>query len=243
MFERKQYKSFARTQLKGRWSVPVVMTLIVVIISSIFQIPDMVRTLSSDAFWNLVNSSSTDFNQIMFEYTQITNSTSSNVSAIIQVIVTAIMEVATINLYLQMARSPEKVTLKSFIEGFNNWARALLAALWQTLWVFLWMLLFIIPGIVKAIAYSQMFYLITEYKNLSVTKAMRISMLITKGHKWDLFVLDLSFLGWALLCCLTLGIGALWLEPYMKMTSINAYHAMLKEALESGVLKPEDLTE
>lgn len=142
-----------------------------------------------------------------------------------------------------MSRSPEPVSLKGFVEGLNNWARALLGALWQLLWVFLWSLLFLIPGIVKAYAYSQMFFIITEYKDVSVTKAMRISMLITKGHKWDLFVMDLSFLGWAILCGLTLGIGALWLEPYMNMSKVNAYHAMLKEALESGLLKPEDLTE
>ena len=68
-------------------------------------------------------------------------------------------------------------------------------------------------------------------------------MEITKGHKWDLFVMSLSFLGWEILSLFTLGILQLWLSPYKNMTYINAYHSLMKEAIESGRLKPEDLTE
>ena len=72
---------------------------------------------------------------------------------------------------------------------------------------------------------------------------MRISIEITKGHKWDLFVMYLSFLGWDILSVLTIGILELWLSPYKNMTYTNAYHALIKEALESGRIKPEDLSE
>ena len=72
---------------------------------------------------------------------------------------------------------------------------------------------------------------------------MKISMEITKGHKWDLFILSLSFIGWALLVPLTGGILYFWLMPYMNMTYVNAYHSLMKEALESGRIKPEDLSE
>ena len=72
---------------------------------------------------------------------------------------------------------------------------------------------------------------------------MRISIEITKGHKWDLFVLSLSFLGWSILSLFTLGILQYWLTPYMNMTYVNAYHALMKEALEDGRIKPEDFTE
>ena len=88
-----------------------------------------------------------------------------------------------------------------------------------------------------------MFYIIVEYKDVSITKAMRISMEITKGHKWDLFVMYLSFFGWDLLSLFTLGILQFWLLPYKNMTYINSYHALIKEAIESGRLKPEDLSE
>lgn len=243
MFNRKQYKDFAKKQLKNRWTVPVLTTLIITLISLIFDIPDTIRMFSSDTFWKLINYEGSDINEIYNLYSMATASGTSTITSIIQIIVAAILEVAAINVYIKMSRSPEPVSLKTFIEGMNNWARALLASLWQALWIFIWTLVFIIPGIIKAYAYSQMFFIVAEYKNVSVTKAMRISMIITHGHKWDLFVMELSFIGWALLATLTLGIGYFWLIPYMQMTRVNAFHAMLKEALESGKILPEDLTE
>ena len=237
MFERKKYKSFARTQLSGRWGVPVLVTLFVTIILRIFGIPDVMQLYKTGYFTAVIN---LDW-QGAKEAAQAADS--SLLTTLIQAIVDAILSVAAINVFLKMSRSPEPVSFSDFIEGFNNWARAILAVLWQILWIFLWSLLFFIPGIIKAIAYSQMFYIIVEYKDVSITKAMRISMEITKGHKWDLFVMYLTFLGWDLLSLLTLGILQLWLLPYKNMTYINAYHALIKEAIESGRLKPEDLSE
>ncbi len=237
MFERKKYKNFAKTQLSGRWGVPILVTLFVTIIIRIFGIPDMMQLYKSGYFsalfrldWPGVTAASQSAN-------------TSLLATLIQTVVDAILSVASINVYIKMSRSPEPVSFSDFIEGFNNWARAILSVLWQLLWVTLWTLLFIIPGIIKAIAYSQMFYIIVEYKNVSITKAMRISMEITKGHKWDLFVMYLSFLGWDLLSIMTVGILQLWLLPYKNMTYINAYHSLVKEAIESGRLKPEDFTE
>lgn len=239
MFERKKYKKFALTQLSGRWTVPVLITLFVSIISLIFDLPDTLNLIRSGYF---TAAFSGDLDALK-EASLAASSSTSNITSLIQMIVSAILGVASIGVYLKMSRSPEPVSFETFLEGLNNWARAILCILWQALWIFLWILLFIIPGIIKSFAYSQMFYIIAEYKDVSVTKAMRISMEITKGHKWDLFVMYLSFIGWDILCILTVGIGTLWLTPYKNMTYTNAYHAMLKEAIESGRITPEDLAE
>ena len=239
MFERKKYKKFARTQLSGRWTVPVLITLFIGCITILFSLPDVMTLLRSGYFAAIASG---DTNEIIASAEEMNKSTSF-ITSIIQMIVSSILAVASLNVYLTMSRSPEPVTFGKFIEGFNNWARAALGVLWTFLWVFLWTLLFIIPGIIKSIAYSQMFYIIAEYKEVSVTKAMRISIEITKGHKWDLFVMYLSFIGWDFLCLFTMGIGNLWLTPYKNMTYTNAYHALLKEAVESGRIKPEDLSE
>ena len=238
MFERRKYKSFAKKQLSGRWGVPILVTLFVFVVSSIFSIPDILQLSRSGYFAAIWNNDSL----AALDALNSAKSTSF-ITSIVSMIISAILEVATIGVYIKMSRSPEPVAFSDFIEGFNNWARATLGALWQYLWVFLWTLLFIIPGIIKTIAYSQMYYIIAEYKDVSVTKAMRISIEITKGHKWDLFVMYLSFLGWEILAAFTLGILNLWLLPYINMTYINAYHALMKEAIESGRIKPEDLTE
>ena len=238
MFERKKYKSFAKKQLSGRWGIPVLVTLVVAIISIVFSIPDVLHLSRSGYFTALFNS---DYMGAA-EAVNSANSTSF-ITTIVNMIVSAIIEVAAISVYIKMSRSPEPVSFSDFIEGFNNWARATLGILWQSLWTLLWTMLFIIPGIIKSIAYSQMFYILVEYKEISVTKALRVSIEITKGHKWDLFVMYLSFIGWGILSGLTLGLLNFWLVPYMNMTYVNAYHALMKEALESGRIRPEDLTE
>jgi uncharacterized membrane protein len=84
-------------------------------------------------------------------------------------------------------------------------------------------------------------YIVAEYKNISVTKAMKISMIITNGHLMDVFILELSFIGWVLLSCLTLGIGFVVLQPYMELTYVNTFHDLLQEAITKGSLRLEDL--
>ncbi len=237
MFERKKYKSFAKTQLSGRWGIPVLITLFITLISSAFSIPDIFQ-FSRSGYFSALMAGDLQAAALAAE-----NTNTPLLTTIIQCIVSAILEVASLNVYIKMSRSPEPVSFGDFLEGFNNWARATLGILWQILWVFLWMFIFIIPGFIKAIAYSQTFYILTEFKDVSVTKAMRISIEITKGRKWDLFVMYLSFLGWGILSICTCGILELWLAPYRNMTYVNAYHALMKEALESGRIRPEDLTE
>ncbi len=112
--------------------------------------------------------------------------------------------------------------------------------LWYSLWVFLWTLLFIVPGIVKAFSYSQMFFILAEYPDIGVRKAMQISKTMTKGNKGDLFVMCLSFIGWEILAALTCEIGSLWLRPYETMSFTNAYHAMKAHAIQAGDLTEED---
>lgn len=243
-FDRKKYKKFARIQLKGRWGVPVLITIIIGLITSLFQIPELILIFKNNDFINFVNSDFNDFQTFFNSYQLAVNSVGAGFSRlfqIIQFIVAVILEVAALNVYLKMSRSPQKISFSLFIESLNNWGRATLASLWFYLWVSIWQLLFVIPGIIKAIAYSQMFYLINEYQDISIPKAMNISKIITKGHKGDLFVMYLSFIGWFLLGAFSLGIGFFWIIPYYRMSLVNAYHALMKDALETGKIKPEDL--
>ena len=91
------------------------------------------------------------------------------------------------------------------------------------------------------VAYSQTLFILAEYPSVSVRKALKISMAITKGYKADLFLLELSFIGWALLSVLTAYIGLLWLCPYMQTTLVNAYQYLKADALRRGVITREDL--
>lgn len=100
------------------------------------------------------------------------------------------------------------------------------------IYIFLWTLLFIVPGIIKSFAYSMTPYILVEEPALTANQAIDRSRAMMKGHKFDLFWLYLSFIGWGLLCILTLGIGFLWLVPYME-ASQSAFYAEVKAEYES----------
>lgn len=117
----------------------------------------------------------------------------------------------------------EEVGMSDAFSGFTNFGRALGMDLWMTLWIFLWTLLLIIPGIIKGYSYSMAFYILIDHPEMSVGEALKESMAITDGHKMDLFIMDLSFIGWGILSILTLGIGFFWLTPYSQTSWANAY--------------------
>lgn len=106
------------------------------------------------------------------------------------------------------------------------WGMVLMA-----IFIFLWSLLLVIPGIVKAFSYSMTPFILEENPDLSANDAIDHSRAIMKGHKFDLFWLLLSFIGWGILCLFTFGIGFLWLMPYMQ-TSIAAFYEDVKADYE-----------
>ena len=99
------------------------------------------------------------------------------------------------------------------------------------LFTFLWSLLFIIPGIVKCFSYSMTPFILEEHPELGANETIDHSRAMMKGHKFDLFWLILSFIGWGFLCLFTFGIGYLWLVPYMD-TSISAFYEDVKADYE-----------
>ena len=111
---------------------------------------------------------------------------------------------------------------------FNRYGRVLGTSLLMALYIILWSLLFFIPGIVKSYAYAMTPYVMNDHPELDADDCIHESRMMMKGYKWKLFCLDLSFIGWAILCIFTLGIGLLWLQPY-----IEASHAKFYEELKT----------
>lgn len=88
---------------------------------------------------------------------------------------------------------------------------------------FLWYLLLIIPGIIKYYAYSMVPYILADNPNIGAREAINMSIEMTNGHKFDMFVLDLSFLGWYILGLLLFGVGVLFVLPYDNATKAELY--------------------
>lgn len=124
--------------------------------------------------------------------------------------------------FLSVSRGKDPKFEDAF-EGFNNFGMALGAYVLMCLYIFLWSLLFIIPGIIAALSYAMVFYILAEDDSIGATDALKRSKEMMEGNKLKLFYLGLRFFGWGLLCILTCGIGFLWLIPYMQVTIAKFY--------------------
>ncbi len=128
--------------------------------------------------------------------------------------------------FLRMARE-ENTDYERLFDGFSQYVRITLAELLKGIYVLLWMLLLIIPGIVKDYSYAMTEFILKDHPEMSGEEAICQSMKMMQGHKMQLFLLDLSMIGWFILSCLTLGIGFLFLVPYN-----NSAHAHFYEDLK-----------
>lgn len=125
--------------------------------------------------------------------------------------------------FLKFVREGDNNILSHMFDDSCNYKRALFVSFMVYIYTFLWGLLFIIPGIIKSYSYSMTYFISKDHPEYTVDKCIEESRRIMKGNKWRLFVLHLSFIGWAILCVLTLGIGFLWLTPYIQTTTIHFY--------------------
>ena len=136
-------------------------------------------------------------------------------------------------LFLGAVRGGE-ATAKDLFEGYNKelFSRVLTTTLLYYVYVFLWSLLLLIPGCIKAYSYAMTPYILKDNPEMKNNAAIEESMRMMDGHKLELFMLDLSFIGWAILSILTCCIGFLWLAPYMSMARVNFYEDLKKASVE-----------
>lgn len=127
-----------------------------------------------------------------------------------------------------------KPEVKDAFCGFDDFWSAFKLTFFVGLFTFLWSLLFVIPGIIKGISYSMSFYILAENKGKPALACINESKEMTNGHKADLFVLGLSFIGWMLLGSITLGIAYIWILPYMGATFTNAYLSLKPAPVEAA---------
>lgn len=153
------------------------------------------------------------------------------------------LELGLICFYLMMYSGGFPDLSVLFTAGFTiNYARKIGGMAWMILWIFLWSLLFIIPGIIKAYSYAMTPYILAAYPDVKAKDALKLSMRIMNGHKGELFVLQLSFLGWQLLSLLTCGIlEILYVGPYMNLTMVAYEYELTDYAVRSGVISGAEL--
>ena len=123
----------------------------------------------------------------------------------------------------------QTVEVNDLFVGFKDFLRAFVLSLLQALYVFLWSLLFVIPGIIKGFAYAMSYYVAIDNPNLKANECITKSKELMKGHKWELFCLMFSYIGWLILCVLTLGILSFWVTPKMHTAVYVLYKKITKQ--------------
>lgn len=102
----------------------------------------------------------------------------------------------------------------------------------RELFVFLWAILFIIPGIYKKYQYYMVEYILAENPEMPYKEVLKLSREMMEGHKWNTFVLDLSFILWHMLSVLTCGLSEiLYVQPYINLTRASLYRALCQNRL------------
>jgi len=146
-------------------------------------------------------------------------------SIALALVVTPAFSIAVITIYLNLTKhmTPE---IGELFAHFNKFWGAFKVTFLTGLFTALWSLLFVIPGIIKAFSYSMAMYILAENPEIGALEAINRSKAMMDGHKMELFVLELSFIGWHLLGMVTLGIAYVWVIPYISATTANFYNSI-----------------
>lgn len=133
-------------------------------------------------------------------------------------------------LFLNAQRGTATMDVAKIFDGFSDYKRIFVTMLLMFIYTFLWSLLLVIPGIIKGYSYAMTTYILNDDPSISGDAAIEKSMQMMQGNKMRLFLLDLSFIGWAILAILTAGIGFLWLSPYIYSARAKFYEDLKSEA-------------
>lgn len=203
-----QYRAQAREVLHDRWGEAAIMQVVILGLALLFSIPSALGTLYP-------------------KFAALTNMSSLATLLILPI------QYAFYNVLLRALRSENEswwsATWQIVSKQFGRFFLAGLLIMLLT--VLIGIVTLGIGAIILAYAYSMVPYLLLDYPELSVREAMKLSREMTRGYKWELFVLDLTFIGWIILCILTLGIGVLFVEPYQQAARAAFYKDLKRDRI------------
>ncbi|MDF2530709.1 MAG: hypothetical protein K0Q65_290 [Clostridia bacterium] len=174
-----------------------------------------------------------------------------NVALFIIIIITAVLlfrilvgyalEVGGRRFFKQAAQSDVNMGYLGSAFKRESYTAVTLTMLYKGVLIFLWSLLLIIPGVIKSYAYSMVPYILADNPNIGYSRAIQLSNQMTDGHKFDMWVLDLSFIGWYLLGMLLFYVGVLFVKPYENATKAELYLILRQNALDNAYCTWDEL--
>ena len=222
--DRVAIKSLAKEKIKGnKWNLIwplLVISIISSILTNLLGGGNLV-TINADSIKSLQNMS---YEAIM--NAAVVNPRAEAINTVVSIVI-GIITAGYVNYVLTFVRNGS-ASIDDIMDTIKKkWLQILLANILVGIIVFAFSLLLVIPGIVRAIAYAMVTYIIVD-SDLEAKDALKKSREMMNGYKWDYFVFNLSFIGWFLLVPFTFGIILIWLIPYMNVAEA-LYYEKLKE--------------
>ena len=160
---------------------------------------------------------------------------------LIRIFLGYLLEVGGRKYFIQSASQDSDFSYLGFAFNGEYYVNVVLTMFYRAVLIFLWTLLFIIPGIIKSYAYRMVPYILADNPNIGYSRAVELSNQMTMDQKFDIFVLDLSFLGWYLVGTLAFFVGVIFVMPYQDATNAELYIKLRDEAIERGICSREEL--
>lgn len=217
-----QLKTEARKQLRGNWGWAILLSFLSWLLIYVFNDVISFATEGQDRIYWLING--------IFSNGPVEESPLFEIWSIVITFLTSVITWGVTYTILHFRDTGQKTGVwQGIFSGFTNgrFENTFLGYLLTYIFTALWSLLLIFPGIMKAYSYSMTAYILKDMLDAghkpTATEPISKSCDLMKGHKMDLFLLDLSFIGWFILGLITAGIGFLWVVPYYRQTRANFY--------------------
>jgi uncharacterized membrane protein len=218
----KAFKKEAKQKLKGQWGRAALFTLLFGAIY--YAIPLIIEINLSGGFENWISTDAAN---------------GATASTFVITLVLLPLYIGYLWTFLSVIRTGEQIKLSGLLQAFSEismYLKILGTYLLMMVYMFLWFLLLIIPGVIKAFAYSQTYFVLKDNPDIGINAAITKSRKLMHGYKWKYFLLQLSFIGWIILSLITLGIGFIWLSPYLSASNAAFYNELVKNQSDDEVV-------
>lgn len=220
-------KTRALESLKGNWAVSIGVAAVAALLGGLIAGLSFLPQISASTEITALQ----ELNRILEEGIRIGRFTfglNNGIFGFARFLLGGVIQLGFVQFLLKQYRG-DNLDWHDLFSQFDRFGQGFAQMFLRELYTLLWGLLLIVPGIVKSLSYAMTPYIMAEQPELSAGDAIEKSMVMMEGHKLDLFLLHLSFIGWDILAAITAGIGNLVLNPY-KNAAITAFYQELKRS-------------
>lgn len=232
MWTRSELKARAKASIKANyWQCLLVCIIIAILAGNFISIE---YNIDYNQFYLNLGSSTSYISRTLMILTTLAAATLGILGIIYRIFILNPLSVGKVRYFLENREEPSRLDALLFAFRQKDYFNIVAILFLRGLFTFLWTLLLIIPGIVKAYEYGQIEYILAENPGLSSKRVFQMTREMTMGNKWDIFVLDLSFIGWNILSAFTCGIVGVAIMPYYEATFAELYISLRDEYIDAG---------